>query len=523
MTTEAASLLPVEPSPGTELESAVVELEGRPPSQFRTVWAPAAALRQRAEEVGAAEIAQRAVLLQAGVLLREGQTGEGGQLAQQVRAWAEANDARYLLARAHRELSIFYRQVGDYSDALTHAVQSVAFLTDEVPAHMRARHLMTLAASLDDNGSHADAKRRGREALALSAQAGDHEMVLSLLNNMAYAAAEAGDETEARALVAQMREVQARDGYRFTANELDTMARVELMSGRYQAVEDLLAPALAGGVLATEGDAFAECRLTLALARRLDGRYADAQQALDAARGTCAERQLGAIGARVRQEQAALFAATGRFAEAYEEHRAFHADTTALQSVQRDARARALQAVFDANEARRASEHFREMAHRDALTGLHNRRYVNERVPALLLEHAAKGRPLSLAIVDLDHFKRINDTLSHATGDTVLQRVAELLEEAAPGSAIAARMGGEEFLLVFPGVDGTEAAMRCERLRLRIRAHGWEPVTGTLQVTTSIGVTTAPDGMTNFSALLSVADRNLYAAKRSGRDRVVAG
>ena len=490
-------------------------------SQFRTVWQPAAEIQQRATELGAAEIVHRAMLLRAGVLLREGETGEGGQIAHQVRVWAEQNDSHYLLARAHRELSVFYRIVGDFSDSLTHAVQSVAFLTEDVPPFLRARHLSMLAVALDDTGSRADGRRRAHEALV--AAAGDHEMVANILNNMAYAAVEDGNETEARVLVAQMREVQALSGLRFTANQLDTMAQVELMGGCYEAVENLLSPVLADLVAANEGDAVAECQLTLTQARRLAGRYDDAQAALDATRKVCAERGLDGIGARVRQEQAALFAATGRFAEAYEEHRAFHADATALQSVQRDARARALQAVFEANEARRASEHFREMAHRDALTGLYNRRYVNERVPDLLLEAAARQRPLSLAILDLDHFKRINDTLSHSTGDTVLQHVAELLEESAPGSAIAARLGGEEFLLVFPGVDAEEAMVRCERLRLRIRAHGWEPITGTLPVTTSIGITTSTDCLDNFTALLAVADRNLYEAKRSGRDRVIAG
>jgi diguanylate cyclase (GGDEF)-like protein len=181
-----------------------------------------------------------------------------------------------------------------------------------------------------------------------------------------------------------------------------------------------------------------------------------------------------------------------------------------------------MQAVFEANEARRASEHFREMAHRDALTGLYNRRYVNERLPALLGEAAVNRTPISVAIADLDHFKRINDTLSHATGDTVLQHVGALLQEAASGPIIAARMGGEEFLLIFPGIDGEEATRRCDLLRLRIRTHGWQPVTGPLPVTTSIGVSTAPDGRATVPALLSQADRNLYAAKRAGRDRVVA-
>jgi diguanylate cyclase (GGDEF)-like protein len=161
------------------------------------------------------------------------------------------------------------------------------------------------------------------------------------------------------------------------------------------------------------------------------------------------------------------------------------------------------------------------MAHRDPLTGLHNRRYVNERLPALLGEASVRRAPLSVAILDLDHFKRINDTLSHSTGDAVLQQVARLLVEAATGPAVAARMGGEEFLLILPDVDAAEAARRCEQVRLRIRAHDWEPVAGALPVTASIGVTTVPDGRGTPSALLSRADRNLYAAKRAGRDRVV--
>ncbi|MEV6350664.1 GGDEF domain-containing protein [Actinoplanes sp. NPDC051851] len=522
MTTETASCAPV-----GVLESAVAELETRPMSAFRTVREPAEAIRAQAAELtaelGADEIRHRADLLLAMVALREGRTGEGGQIAHRVQAWAERHGAPYVLARAHRELSIFYRHVGDFADSLKHAVQAVAHLTGDTPATVRTRHLLTLSVALDETGSRADGENRAREALTLAASAGDHEMALLVLNNMAYSAYEVDDEPAARSRVEQMRRLRARSGHRFGANELDTIARVEMMSARYDAVEAVLAPVLADQVDANEADAAAECRLTLAVARRLDGRYAEAQAALDATLTLCDQRGLAAVRARLREERAALYAATGRYAEAYEEHRAFHTESTALLSVQREARARALQAVFDANEARRASEHFREMAHRDALTGLYNRRFVNERVPALLLEAAARRRPISLAIVDLDHFKRVNDTLSHATGDTVLQHVAELLTESAPGSALAARMGGEEFLLVFPGMNAAEAAVRCERLRLRIRAHPWEPITGTLPVTTSIGMTTAPEGEGTFSSLLSIADRNLYAAKRNGRDRVVAG
>ncbi|GIF09145.1 GGDEF domain-containing protein [Actinoplanes siamensis] len=523
MTTETADCVPTDGLGRLgALQAAVAELESRPYSQFRTVRKPAAEIREQARQLGAEELYQRAELLLASVDLREGNIGEGGQRAHRVRAWAEEHNACYLLARAHRQLSLFSRYVGDTADGLKHAVQSVAHLRDDWPVVLRSQLLMSLSVALDESGSRADADRRAREALTLAMAAGDYEMTILTLNNMVYSAYENDDEPAARQLVAEMHEIQTRTGYRFNANELDTMARVELMGGHYDEVEALLTPVLADLVAANEGDAIAECHLTLALARRLSGRYPEAQAALDANLRICEERGLAAVRARIREEQAALYAATGRYAEAYEEHKAFHAESTALLSAQRDARARAMQAVFDANEARRASEHFREMAHRDPLTGLYNRRYVNERVPALLLEAAAGQGPLSIAILDLDHFKRINDTLSHATGDTVLQQVAELLQEAAPGSALAARMGGEEFLLVFPGVGTQEAAMRCERLRLRIRAYAWWPITGSLPVTTSIGITTSPDGRDTLSTLLAQADANLYAAKHSGRDRVVA-
>ncbi|MFI6074558.1 diguanylate cyclase [Actinoplanes sp. NPDC051343] len=504
------------------LAEALTELESLRHSEFRDLAGPAAAIQARAQELGLDDEAQRALLLIGTAALREGRIGEGGQIAQRVRSWAEQHDHPLLLARAHRELSIFYRLVGDLSDALTHGVHCLQYLPESAPPTIRIRHLVTLAVALDGSGSVEEGDRRSREALALSKAIGDHEQTLLILNNMAYTAFEVGDEPGARDLTDQMREVSARTGEPLTANELDTIARVDMMSGRYGRVEQVLAPVLTERALPHESDAIAECLLTLAEARRLDGRFAAAQDVLTLAVRQSEDRGLAQVRSRVRQEQAALYAAAGRFEEAYEEHRIYHASSTALLNTQRDARARALQAVFEATEARRTSEHFREMAHRDALTGLHNRRFVNERLPVLLGEAAAQGTPLAVALVDLDHFKRVNDTLSHATGDEVLQIIGELLQQATTGSDVAARMGGEEFLLIFPGASPAEAAERCERLRLRVRAYAWGPVTGSLPVTTSIGVTTVTGAGPTSSTVLSRADDNLYAAKRAGRDRVVA-
>jgi two-component system cell cycle response regulator len=508
------------------IEAALTGLEELRQSQFRAAAGPAGGLERRAAEIGAEDLVMRARLLRTMALIREGKSEQGGQWAHQILAWAQEHDNAFVLARAHRILSIFYRQVGDLSEGLTHAVQCFAHLTDDEPDNVRARHLMTLAVSLDEAGSVEEGNRRFHEALTLAAATGDTELTLNILNNMAYTAFENEDEHRAWELVTHMREVQAVSSRDFSALELDTIARIEMMGGHYDAVEETLGPILDDGansaVESHEGDAPAVCMLTLAEARRLDHRFAAAQQALDAAVALTEERGLDRVRAQAREEQAALFAATGRFAEAYEEHKAFHAAATALHSAQREARARALQAVFEATEARRATEHFREMAHRDALTGLYNRRYVNERLPALLGEAAARRTPISVAILDLDHFKRVNDTFSHSTGDTVLQQVAQLLTEAVSGPMIAARMGGEEFLLIMPGTTEEQAIERCERLRLRIRAHAWEQIVGSLPVTTSIGVTSAREGRGSPSSLLSLADRNLYVAKREGRDRVVS-
>ncbi|MFI5845235.1 diguanylate cyclase [Catenuloplanes sp. NPDC051500] len=502
--------------------AAVLDLhEGRSAGDPRAILGPVIEARRIAEELGDEDSARRAVLLHADVLLREGRLAEGGRMAQQVLAWAEQHDRPYLRARAHRELALFHRLVGEFSDALAHAVQCASELEDAPPG-TRAQHLMMLAVSLDDNGRFDDSDRHYRVILEIAAQIEDHALTLRVLNNMAYNAYESQDESEAIALTELMRQASARFAHPLAAKECDTVARVEMMGGRYDAVERTLDGALTGTLPDHDGDGIVECLLTLAEARRLAGRHEDAQVALDRAVVLCDSAGHVGLRAQARQEQAALHAATGRYREAYEEHRVFHAESTALYRERQQARAFALQALFEADEARRASERFREMAHRDALTGLYNRRYVDERLPVLLTESAAGRGPLSIAIVDLDHFKRINDTLSHATGDTVLQQVAILLQEAAEQGGIAARLGGEEFLLIMPETAADEALRRAERLRRRVRTHAWAPLTGILPVTTSIGVATASSGGSGMAALLADADRRLYAAKRSGRNRVVA-
>jgi len=268
-------------------------------------------------------------------------------------------------------------------------------------------------------------------------------------------------------------------------------------------------------------EAAAEYHLMLARARRGLGAYDRAQASLDTARALSDERDLADTLARVHQEQAELHAARGEFAAAFAAHKVFFAAYSSLHSRQREAHARTRQAMLETTEARQEAERFREQARRDPLTGLRNRRYVDEELPALIDTDPA----LTVALVDVDHFKRINDGLSHDAGDQVLILVAKLLETelaAVSPAGFVARMGGEEFLMVLPGTAVEQAAGRLDAIRAAVGGYNWTDVTRGLPVTVSIGVAGLAEAtVATQPALLSTADRRLYAAKHGGRDRVV--
>lgn len=159
------------------------------------------------------------------------------------------------------------------------------------------------------------------------------------------------------------------------------------------------------------------------------------------------------------------------------------------------------------------------MAERDPLTGLHNRRGFNEQALAIWSTAVRKQRPLSLIMLDLDHFKNINDLHGHAAGDHVLELTARLLEENCRAGDVIARWGGEEFLLMLPETDLTEARTLAERLRLQINALTAENELHGLSLSASFGVIER-SAQALLEQLINQADRLLYAAKHSGRNRV---
>ncbi|WP_199422940.1 histidine kinase N-terminal 7TM domain-containing diguanylate cyclase [Actinotalea solisilvae] len=188
-----------------------------------------------------------------------------------------------------------------------------------------------------------------------------------------------------------------------------------------------------------------------------------------------------------------------------------------------DDHGRALGAVVvlrDVTELERLRAELASQASQDALTGVGNRRSFEERLAAAVAEAHASGTPMSLALLDLDHFKAVNDTHGHAVGDRVLVEVAlALTSSAVPGETIA-RIGGEEFVLLLPGLTAPDAAARAEEARRRCSATRVPVRGGDVGVTASLGVAElTPDGTPD--SVLRAADRAMYAAKAGGRDQVV--
>jgi two-component system cell cycle response regulator len=164
-----------------------------------------------------------------------------------------------------------------------------------------------------------------------------------------------------------------------------------------------------------------------------------------------------------------------------------------------------------------------EMAIIDPLTGLNNRRYLESHLATLLDQAAHKGRPLSLMILDIDHFKAVNDTHGHGVGDEILKGFSSRVRKAVRTADLVCRLGGEEFVVVMPDTSIAVATRIAERIRTVVEAEAFslESEGGEIQVTVSIGL--ADRGIeANPDALFKRADRALYASKASGRNKVTA-
>jgi diguanylate cyclase (GGDEF)-like protein len=482
------------------LEAEAMELIAAVYASHEGLAARAAALVAAATEAGDRRWADIGVLIGAEVENRAGRVPEAVTTARHVLG---ESDDRIVRAHAHAVISGGLWRIGDNGTAVRHALQANRMLTPGDPPALRADHANILALQMNDQRLGGVSQREFETAQALADESGRPALMIANLNNWAWCTYEAGDLATAATVMRRMRAHSEATGEPLNTSCADTVARILLETGQADEAVRVVEYAI-GNAPATDSDAVPGAMMTLAEIRRRAGDFAAALSTLDDCRKLAAERDLPETDAEALRMIASCQAGAGDYAAAYRTMVDFHEAWTVRRSRQSDIAARFAQAQL-------AVESAWDLAEQDPLTGLGNRRRSDKELMAAL----ASGGPVTVALLDLDHFKRINDTYSHAAGDEVLRQVAALLREL-PGHA--GRQGGEEFVLVFRcGV--AEAAAVCERLRERIERHPWDGVAAGLRMTTSIGVTEIRAGESTTAAL-GRADTLLYAAKNEGRNRV---
>ena len=181
--------------------------------------------------------------------------------------------------------------------------------------------------------------------------------------------------------------------------------------------------------------------------------------------------------------------------------------------------------IWAEQELTQANRLLHQQAMRDPVTGLHNRRYLDESLPREVSRAKRHGRPLAIMMIDIDRFKEINDTLGHISGDAVLRAVGQCLVAASRGEDIVARYGGDEFALVMAHAAPQIVGQRAELLRQGVRrlSLGGERGPQLGPVTLSVGIAVFPDHGDNGESVLQAADAALLRSKNAGRNRVTIG
>ena len=294
----------------------------------------------------------------------------------------------------------------------------------------------------------------------------------------------------------------------------------------------------------------------LASAYRQEGRPGDARAALEQALAAAEEAGARQHVYTAHRDLGKLCQDAGDLAGALAHTEAYHAVEREVRTAEADSRAKALAVRMQVEKAKQESlahqrdaelhrlrnvelaaanralqehaeklqeqaEELRRLAAEDGLTGLSNRRTLERALAQQFREARRSGAPLAVAMVDIDHFKGINDRFGHQVGDEVLMTVAHLFREACRASDVIARYGGEEFVLALPGTDLAGGVEVCERVRRAVQTYAWDSIHPALSVTVSLGVSVEA-AATHYERLLGMADEQLYAAKRMGRNRVCA-
>ena len=409
--------------------------------------------------------------------------------------------------------------------AIVQAIEMARAALHALAGEERAHVLLELATACNSGGDYIDALRAAVSATDLFKASDSQGGVCDALTRVAGALRSAGDHASAISTLEQAEQIARALGEPLRlAQVLRNIGVCSSLVGRHQhalsclneaiaELQALLAEYRVRGMRPNEGLCFAElghCHEALSEAAAARDNYRQAIAILEDG-GTLDDLQSALEGLSLVEEalgdHAASLAALRRV-RAIDKRKSDEAARSAV--VQRELRI----------ELARLTSQWAQQATQDPLTGLGNRRalerWMDERLPRV--EH---GEPLTLLLLDLDHFKRVNDRFGHGVGDEVLKRVARVIQQCCRHRDLAVRYGGEEFVLAMASVDHPAAVAIAHRVRESVAALPWTEVAAGLAVSVSIGLAEARETF-DAPALLTLADKRLYAAKYAGRNQVVA-
>ncbi|MGN6830685.1 GGDEF domain-containing protein [Paucibacter sp. M5-1] len=468
-------------------------------------------------------------------------------------------------ADALTSLSFVYAQLLMGRDALECGLRALACARSSADSVREAWALNRIGVAYSSLDNPAQACDTTAQALEIALTQGNSELSFSCLNNLAYfwlsrrteahrrqdAEALALARTQARKLSEQATaQARASDSHFQVAVAVSNLVEALLGCEEYSAARPLLdefeALARQHGYLALKLQATVQRALILKANGQIDAALRQLQTLMDSQRDRLPPKLLrGLIYSLYETHKACgdYRAALDHLERHTELERQTARDTMALQTevmlIRQEveqAHARAEHAMQDVQrERKRARELERDQlrlrdqaaaldraAHEDVLTGLHNRRHAEFALPLLIEGARQAGKPISLAMLDVDHFKQVNDDFGHGVGDRVLQQLAQLLRQKVRSADLLARVGGEEFVIALVGTQPDRALEICERLRQAVADYPWGQVVPGLRVRVSIGLA-AGEPPAEARLLQERSDRALYAAKRGGRDRVCSG
>lgn len=513
----------------------------------------AARALQTARECGLRPEAALAAAWLAEHQLRRGESEKAAESARAALAEADALDLHGVGIKLRNTLTRAWCQLGRADEALPEAMQALGRARTLGASGLVSRSLSSLAGVVELLGDHVHAITLLHKADEEAQRDGDKEAQFAAVVNLAGALcrsgrrlahlpgplapteAQAADLREALAVV-QRATVLAQGHVRWemVCAEIECLALEAL--GRLAEMRVAVDRHRAFAIEAKAPDARAENELLNADWLLASGRAVEACEALDhRVDAAAAQRNEGCRRWWWRSRYRA-FKAAGSDAQALVALEAMMVQVRRDRELSLDAQARVLLgevrmeiAQQELAQLRREAQELRERADvatqkslLDPLTGLANRRALDARLMARLPMGQEPVEEFSLAIIDIDHFKQINDGWGHDVGDAVLRETAKLLTGGVRGGDFVARIGGEEFVILLWGQALADASLVCERLRQQVQAHDWSRFVPGRGVTVSMGLTCAQP-LDDAAQLLRRADQWMYTAKREGRNRLQGG